>query len=55
MAIAPLVLALCACEREPSFDQRYSQSANEIEERARELDAQLNNAEVNDAAAARTQ
>jgi hypothetical protein len=52
---AALALALSACEREPSFDERYSHSADEIEEKARELDAQLNNAQGSNAAEARTQ
>ncbi len=47
LAIAALTLALCACSREPSFDERFSESENEIEDRARELDEQLNGAEAN--------
>jgi hypothetical protein len=37
-----VALALCACSREASFDERYSNSEMEIEQRARELDTQLN-------------
>ncbi|HUG45371.1 MAG TPA: hypothetical protein VMK31_02515 [Sphingomicrobium sp.] len=35
------MLALCACGQEQTFDQRYSKSQDEIEERARELDNEL--------------
>lgn len=41
-AIAILGLALCGCGTEPSFDDRYSQSQNEVASRARELDRSLN-------------
>lgn len=46
VAMSALALALCACGREPSFDERFSESENAIEERARELDEQLNNADA---------
>lgn len=42
--VALLLLLLGACSREPSFDQRYSDTANEIEQRALNLDAELNRA-----------
>lgn len=45
--MSAVALALCACGREPSFDERFSESENEIEDRARELDEQLNGAEAN--------
>lgn len=51
IAVLALVVALCACSREPSFDERYSEAENEIEERARELDEQLREADSNGAAA----
>lgn len=51
VVIPALALALCACSSEPSFDERYSEAENEIEERARELDEQLQNADANVAAA----
>lgn len=41
MPVAALMLALCACGQEQTFDQRYSKSQDEIEERARELDNEL--------------
>ncbi len=41
-----LLLLLGACSREPSFDERYSDTANEIEQRATNLDAELNEAEA---------
>lgn len=37
-----LLLLLGACDRERSFDERYSRSEQEIEERARNIDAELN-------------
>lgn len=46
-AIPALALALCACGREASFDERYSGSENQIEQRAHELDAQLNGSNAN--------
>lgn len=49
-AISALALALCSCDREPGFDERYSQAENQIEERSRELDEQLNDAHANAAA-----
>lgn len=39
-----LLLLLGACSREPGFDQRYNDTANEIEQRATNLDAELNRA-----------
>lgn len=49
VAISALALGLCGCGSEPSFDERYSQSGNEIEQRARELEQQLNDADANGA------
>ncbi|MEC7400210.1 MAG: hypothetical protein VYD00_09370 [Pseudomonadota bacterium] len=34
-------LALCACESEPSFDERYDTAQETIEAKAKELDAEL--------------
>ena len=45
-AILPLLLLLGACGKEPSFDERYGDTANAIEERAANLDAALNEAEA---------
>lgn len=42
VAMSALALALCACNGEPSFDERYSKSQNEIEGRAHELDDSVN-------------
>ncbi|MGI8704219.1 MAG: hypothetical protein ACR2JJ_00185 [Sphingomicrobium sp.] len=47
--IPALALALCACSREPGFDERYSEAENEIEERARDLEEQLQEADANGA------
>ena len=47
IAISALALVLCTCSREPSFDERFSESENEIEERARDLDKQLDRVEAN--------
>ena len=44
IALPLLALALCACGREPSFDERFSESEKVIEERAQELDNELNDA-----------
>jgi hypothetical protein len=33
-----LVLGLAACNTEPSFEERYGRSANEIEARAQNID-----------------
>ena len=46
LAISALALALCACRSEPSFDERFSESEKEIEERAKELDEQLNDTDA---------
>jgi hypothetical protein len=45
-AMSALALATCACGSEPSFDERFSQSENKIEERARELDEKLSDADA---------
>ena len=34
-------LALCACESEPSFEERYDTAQETIEAKAKELDAEL--------------
>ena len=34
-------LALCACESEPSFDERYDTAQETIEAKAKEMDAEL--------------
>jgi len=44
-----LVLALGACRDRPSFDERYADTANAIDDRARDIDADLNQAEVDNA------
>jgi len=51
-AIMLLALALApgACRNRPSFDERYQDTANTIDERARTLDAELNQAEADNAA-----
>lgn len=36
-----LPLLLAACHKEPSFDERYDKAANEIEERAKAMDADI--------------
>jgi hypothetical protein len=45
-AVLPFILLLGACGKEPSFDERYSDTANAIEERAANLDAELNEADA---------
>ncbi len=47
-----LALALVppACRDRPSFDERYENTANTIDERARTLDAELDQADANNAA-----
>lgn len=42
-AMLVLALALCSCSREASFDEQFSRSENEIEQRALELEEQLDN------------
>lgn len=37
------VLILVACDREPSFDERYADMANNIQGQASEMDSQLDN------------
>ncbi len=44
-----LVLALGACRDRPSFDERYEGTANTIDKRARSIDAEINEAEVDNA------
>ena len=46
MAALLVVLALAGCRDRRSFDERYSETAQNIEERARNLDAELNSAET---------
>lgn len=45
-AVAILLLALVAggCRREPRFDDRYNETARNIEQRAGALDVELNRA-----------
>ncbi len=45
-----LVLAPGACRDQPSFDERYEDTANTIDERARTLDAEFNTVESDNAA-----
>ena len=44
-------LALCACESEPSFDERYDTAQETIEAKAKALDAELAQPPLPDAAA----
>ncbi len=46
--IGVIALALCGCGTEPSFDERYSQSQNEVANRARELDVAMNETNISD-------
>ena len=41
-----LALAPTACRDRPSFDERYEDTSNTIDERARTLDAELNQADA---------
>lgn len=36
-----VTVLLCACEREPTFDERYRTAQDRIEDKAVELDAEL--------------
>lgn len=40
-AVILAALALCACQSEPSFDERYDTAQDTIEAKAQELDAEL--------------
>ena len=41
--LTPLIaLALASCGQEPSFDERYNETAANIEERAADIDQELN-------------
>jgi len=40
LAIAVLVL-LCGCQRQPSFDERYKAAQDHISKTAKEIDAQV--------------
>jgi len=40
-ALASLVLLLAACNREPSFDERYARAEKSIRDKARDIDADL--------------
>ena len=43
LALALLIaVALAGCGREPSFDERFDETAGNIEERARAIDQELN-------------
>ena len=42
-------LALCACESEPSFDERYDTAQETIEAKAKALDAELEQPPLPDA------
>lgn len=43
LALLPLLLSLTACEDRRSFDDRYDDTAKDIEQRAQRIDAELNN------------
>jgi len=38
--LAAALLALGGCHREPTFDERYEAARSQIDEKAREIDAQ---------------
>jgi outer membrane murein-binding lipoprotein Lpp len=46
LAVLLAALVLAGCRDRRSFDERYSATANNIEERARNLDAEINSAET---------
>lgn len=37
-----MIVLLCSCGREPSFDERYSETANTIRARGQEIDNSMN-------------
>lgn len=39
--LAGLSVLLCACEKEPNFDERYARTEKEIGQRATEIDQDL--------------
>lgn len=39
----PLILVLAACSSEPSFDERYGDMANTIQNQASDIDNELDN------------
>lgn len=41
-----LALPLCACKREPTFDERYDAASEQISETAEEIDARLEATDV---------
>ncbi len=48
--LSALALAPGACRDRPSFDERYQDTANTLDERARTIDAELNEADADNAA-----
>ena len=50
-----LALGSFGCEDHRTFDERYAQTGNEVEQRAAKLDAQANSFNANEPAMANTQ
>lgn len=49
LAALALVGMLAGCENDRTFDKRYDETANHIEQRAAKLDAEASGAEANSA------
>lgn len=45
-----LLLSAAACKKQQTFDDRYKAAARQIEQRAANLDAEMNRVEANDTA-----
>lgn len=41
LAALAILVALSACKREPTFDERYDAAAKQINETAKEIDAEI--------------
>lgn len=41
LAMLAVLVLLCACKREPTFDERYDAAAKQITKTAKEIDADI--------------
>jgi hypothetical protein len=44
VSLCPLLVSLCACKREPTFDERYDAATRKIVDKAKAIDAQVSGA-----------
>lgn len=54
-ALVPLIgvlVSLCACKREPTFDERYDAATRKIVDKAKAIDAQVSGAPASESSGA---